>query len=521
MTESTLLPTATTTTDDSRDREREESYPPSPASWFTSTQPSQLSQSFPNLQKLAQQSMYRPSIPSISLDDIPEYLHRFAIALVPSFLQHLVDDGYRSEPAKLHAIAALDGLRGWACMLVFNYHFFFTYTYKPGMGWGFGQDNWGIHQLPIIHMLFSGHVMVAIFFVISGYVLSHKPLKTIRSQSWDQVFQVLASSTFRRALRLYIPSVVGIFLVLIAVRLGVFNYSTMVVDEGQTILGIVEQHPPIYKSFFTQFGDWFRTVVRLIDPWNWQLYYNYYNPHLWTIPVEFRSSIVLFITILAFCRLKLKLRLLAQCALIIFTIRWGRWEVVLFLAGMLLAEIDLINGIFDPPGPLDEKDRFEDANNQRIWKAVFVLALYLGSSPNEAPVHTPGYMLLSHLTPKTYPEPHRYLQSLGAILIVCCINNCRDLQRAFTNPLAQYLGKISFAFYIVHGPILHSLGYSLMRNIWEITGKETNFQYCFGFLIGWIICLPLSIWAGDIYWRYVDIPSVKFARWIERKTNVI
>ena len=520
MAEATILPTSmltatTATTDDSRE---DYSTTSSPASWFVSTQPSQLSKSFPDLQKLAQESMHQSPV---NLNNLPDYIHRFAIALVPSFLQHLVDDGHHTEPAKLHAIAALDGLRGWACMLVFNYHFFFTYTYKPGMGWGFGQDNWGLHQLPIIHMLFSGHVMVAIFFVISGYVLSHKPLKIIRSQSWEQVFLVLASSTFRRALRLYIPSIVGIFLVLVGVRFGVFDYSTMVMDEGETILGIVEQHPPIYRSLFKQILDWFRTVVRLIDPWNWQLYYNYYNPHLWTIPVEFRSSIVLFITLLAFCRLKLRLRLLAQVALIIFTIRWGRWEVVLFLAGMMLAEIDLITGIWDPPGPLNEKNPSDDAANQRMWKGLFVVGLYLGSSPNEAPVHTPGYMLLSHLTPRTYPEPHRYLQSIGAILIVCCVNNSKDLQKLFTNPLAQYLGKISFAFYIVHGPILHSLGYSLMRNIWEITGKETNFQYCFGFFLGWAICLPLSIWAGDIYWRYVDLPSVKLARWIEKKTNVI
>jgi peptidoglycan/LPS O-acetylase OafA/YrhL len=33
------------------------------------------------------------------------------------------------------------------------------------------------------------------------------------------------------------------------------------------------------------------------------------------------------------------------------------------------------------------------------------------------------------------------------------------------------LGKISFAFYVVHGPVLHCLGYSIMPNIWNLTGK--------------------------------------------------
>ena len=51
-------------------------------------------------------------------------------------------------------------------------------------------------------------------------------------------------------------------------------------------------------------------------------------------------------------------------------------------------------------------------------------------------------------------------------------------------------------------------------------GKETDFQYCLGFFIGWLICLPISIWAGDVFWRAVDVPSVRFSRWLEDKLIV-
>lgn len=129
-------------------------------------------------------------------------------------------------------------------------------------------------------------------------------------------------------------------------------------------------------------------------------------------------------------------------------------------------------------------------------------------------------MWLWNVTPSTYTEPHRFPQTIGAVLIVLGINHSTEIQKFFTHPFSLYLGKISFAFYIVHGPILHSLGYSLMPNIWSVVGKGTDFQYCLGFLIGWAICLPLSIWLGDIYWRAVDIPSVKFSRWVEDKLIV-
>ncbi|KAL4763716.1 acyltransferase family protein [Aspergillus foveolatus] len=464
---------------------------------------------------------------------LEDWFTKLGIVITPSYLQHLVG-GQPPPQTKLHAIAALDGLRGWACLLVFNFHFLFTYTWKVAVGWGFNNENWHLYQLPIIHVLVSGHIMVAIFFVISGYVLSYKPLKLIRSRAYDETYVTLASSTFRRGLRLYIPSFVGIFLVLIAVRLGAYNYSQKVLFEGHTIRGTNEQHPPIMvRSLTKQLWDWYYTLARLMDPFDWALYYNNYNPHLWTIPVEFRSSIVLFLTILATARVKTAIRISLVSMLVWFCMRYGRWDVVLFLGGMLMAEADLIQGLWETrpsSGEAGDKEKRSWGNaalpqrqfsfrlvNRKRWIALFILGLYLGSTPNTGYKFTPFFMWTWHITPKTYPEPHRFPQTLGALMIVYSINHSKDIQKLFVNPVSQYLGKISFAFYIVHGPILHSLGYSLMPNIWHITGKETNFQYCLGFFIGWLICLPISLWAGDLFWRLVDIPSVNLAKWIETK----
>jgi peptidoglycan/LPS O-acetylase OafA/YrhL len=468
--------------------------------------------------------------PSMSQDDwlasLENTWHKLTVALTPSFLQHWVG-GEAPPPAKLHAIAALDGLRGWACLLVFNFHFLFTYTWKVAVGWGFGGENFGIHQLPIFHMLISGHIMVAIFFVLSGYVLSYKPLKTIRNRSFDQTFTTLASGTFRRVFRLYIPAIVGILCVFVAVRLGLYNYSHGVIREGHTILGTNEQHPFVFKSFTEQSDDLWLTLATLMNPFDYNLYYNYYNPHLWTIPLEFRSSLILFIVILGTSRLVAPVRMTVVSALIWFCMRYGRWEIVLFLFGMLMAEVDLINGTWEQPKrntTEEEKTTIRlntgskvtiNVSRRWLWITIFIVGLYFGSCPNIGFKWTPFYMWLWHVTPKTYPEPHRFAQTIGAVLIVFSINHSPDIQKLFTNPFSQYLGKISFAFYVVHGPILHCLGYSIMPSIWSYTGKETDFQYCLGFLLGWLICLPIAIWMGDIFWRLVDIPSVKFARSLE------
>jgi peptidoglycan/LPS O-acetylase OafA/YrhL len=373
-------------------------------------------------------------------------------------------------------------------------------------------------------MLISGHVMVAIFFVISGYVLSFRALKTIRSRNFDQTFTVLSSATFRRIFRLYIPSLVGLFCVFIAARLHLFDYSRMIRDKGRVITGVNEQHPPHFRSTYKQLWDLWKTVGRLMNFWDWSLFYNNYNPHLWTIPVEFRSSIVLFVTILATSRFTTKVRLGVEAVVLWFCIRYGRWDVVLFLSGLVLAEIDLINGIWSGPTLMPEKPveagalrQFYRRHEQMIWICLFVLGLYLGSSPNAGVNYTPGYVWLSRLIPKTYGEPHRFLQSIGAVLIVCSINNSKKIQKLFLNRLSQYVGQISYAFYIVHGPILHGLGYCIMSTVWKYVGRSSSIQFMAGVVVTWIICFSLSLWVADIFWRMVDLPSVRFARWLETK----
>ena len=88
------------------------------------------------------------------------------------------------------------------------------------------------------------------------------------------------------------------------------------------------------------------------------------------------------------------------------------------------------------------------------------------------------------------------------------------------NCFAQYLGKISFAVYIVHGPILHSIGLVAVTASWRYIGRETATQNCFGFLVAAAVVLPTVFWAADIFWRLVDVPGTKFSRWVEEKVMV-
>lgn len=64
------------------------------------------------------------------------------------------------------------------------------------------QKGWFI-RLPIIRILISGPALVAIFFVVSGYAISHKALKLSHKGRYADVGISLFSSVFRRHTRLF------------------------------------------------------------------------------------------------------------------------------------------------------------------------------------------------------------------------------------------------------------------------------------------------------------------------------
>lgn len=113
-----------------------------------------------------------------------------ALALVPSPIQRrLVPHLVETPPPRVQSTAYLDGLRGLASFIVFVHHY--TCEYVPPYVAYYGVNAEKVPssplQLPFLRVIYSGRPMVHVFFVISGFVLSKKPLQLARARDYDRL----------------------------------------------------------------------------------------------------------------------------------------------------------------------------------------------------------------------------------------------------------------------------------------------------------------------------------------------
>lgn len=455
----------------------------------------------------------------------------FFLFLLPSFVQSRLSPREGSE-RKLHPTSHLDGIRGLAALLVVFHHILHPFYFVMVVyGGGEPGQNTSLFQLPILNLLYSGHPWVCVFFVVSGYSLSIKPIKQMRSRQWAELNSTLTSATFRRFFRLYLPCYASTCISLWLMNLN-FYESTRRFGESKGWMRFgAEEHIVKLDTWWAQWADWCANNFKMIWVWTFELYMgtNYYDGHTWTIPVEFRCSLVLFLSQSAVARKTTLVRILALVTIGAFAHQWGRWDVCIFLAGPILVEYDLIasdrlgwhsQSKQSPPGQI-----LRFWVHHLCWISVLALSLFLLAFPEIWGDSTPGYRTLTKFIPPQTDDLKRYWPMWGSILFLAAINNVKFLASFFNTRPLQYLGKISFSLYLIHGPLYHTFGYWLEMTMFErVFGLSPQDIHTMPFHLGFFICFAIimvcCIWAADFFMRIVDEPSVKFASWLQQAGSV-
>ncbi|KAK6003399.1 hypothetical protein QM012_009170 [Aureobasidium pullulans] len=437
--------------------------------------------------------------------------------LLPSFLHS--DSGQPTDiektPEIVHPTAWLDGMRGIAALLVYIYHLSYS-THDVDTAWTYDGKR-DFLRLPLIRFFYNGPSMVSIFFVLSGYALSYKPVKQIRKQEVLPLFEGLASSVFRRWMRLFLPCLASTSVIVVLLRLGMYDATREIANDQARLPFHRERHAQSYETLGQQLWDLTAAFFAFSNPFIANEMPM--DPHLWTISVEYGASIVLYVTQLGLCRLRTRYRLLSLVCLIFMAHQASRWPMILFYGGFILAELDIRRSA------LAASETFDGTiNTSHLWSAtylcIFFCGLFLGGQPWKAVDKAPGWITLYKLIPKHVSDKFRYWGNWGAILLIWATSNSPLLQCVFTNRVSQYFGRISFSLYVVHGMLIHTLHYSLMPALWNnVTANDTWLKQEIGFAVSASVVTVVLIWVSDVFMRLIDTPSVRFARWIENKAK--
>lgn len=429
---------------------------------------------------------------------------------------------------QLRPTAYLDGLRGFAAFLVYwQHHQVWArvgHVTNHGNiienGWGY-KDNYYFITLPIIRLFFAGgHFAVALFFVISGYVLSVKPMTLIQSRDFLKLEDSVSSALFRRWLRLYIPSVA----------------TTLLYMASWHMFGIVTAYPPHEKNFRDELWKYYLEFKNFSfvfrgggDPWFT------YNFHLWSIPVEFKGSIAIYTVQIAISRCTRNARLLLQLGLIVYFLYIvDGWSFAMFITGMLICDLELLAKSNDLPNFFSLFKPYKTA----LAYFFFFFGLILAGVP--APYsdikileETPVWTNFAFLKPEAVADFKWFFLYWAATFLVASIPHVPWVKLFFENRFNQYLGRLSFSLYLVHGPVLWTisdrlylaLGWSRTNNIEGLKGWMNLFPMkltgIFGlepaFLLPHLILLPLTLWSAEITTKLWDDPSIKIPHWFYRK----
>ena len=128
----------------------------------------------------------------------------------------------------------------------------------------------------------------------------------------------------------------------------------------------------------------------------------------------------------------------------------------------------------------------------------------------------PGYVWIHHLSPN-WGEPFWFWWGVGTVLIAWSASSNISIQYIFSCRLARYLGRISFAMYLVHDIVIYVIGLGLLPTVWNVTGKESMVTFELGFFTVVPVVVLVTFLAADLFTSAFDDTSVRFAKWFEER----
>ncbi|HZF76685.1 MAG TPA: acyltransferase [Acetobacteraceae bacterium] len=312
----------------------------------------------------------------------------------------------------------LEALRGLAALAVLVFHLLLSFRADLAL-----QGSWW-------HGAVNGHAAVLLFFVLSGFVLTRRALATGDGR-------ILARGALKRWPRLAAPILLSVLFSWALLRLGAMHHVEAGTLAGSGWLrgfGDAQPDGPVQPSLaqaVLQGGVFALFRGEEVD--------RTYNTVLWTMRYEFLGSFIAFAMALALIQLRaasLAVRL-GLVALVALTVRFAEVYYLTFVLGVGLALFVTARRVRLPGA---------------VAGAMVLLGLYLLGYREGSADHAWMEAIYRRTPSETY------VHAAAAALLILAIEGSATLRARLSGAWAVLLGRLSFALYLLHVPVLCSAG---------------------------------------------------------------
>jgi len=377
-------------------------------------------------------------------------------------------------------IKYLEGIRGVAAILVVLHHFLLAFF--PAYYFGGDPKTAHLpHQLELLYwqnplsVITNGEFMVALFFVLSGYVLS-------RSYFQKPELETLVSGASRRFLRLYIPLAFALILAFIVLRcsFGLIPKTVSITNSNWLSETVPGDHS--IKTFLSHLL--YLTMFNIDGT---------YVTSTWTISIEFYGSIMVFALLALTHRTRAKWIPFITTGLVAY---FGFNDVyIAFIIGICLNYLERI--------PLDSiKLRW-------LWVSLLlIIGLFMGGFPTWQ--WNPERETFYHFaTAPWLVNNSRTIHLLGAALVIIAAMLSKTFQKIFSGKLFIFLGDISFSAYLIHPVIIATI------SLWVfLTMLNATHHYSLSVFISLLATIVATSIVAKLMTVFIDKPGVRFSKYV-------
>ncbi|KAH8689035.1 acyltransferase family-domain-containing protein [Talaromyces proteolyticus] len=434
------------------------------------------------------------------------------------------DPNAKGDPRK--TVKWIDGLRGIASIMVVMTHLARSYDYDLFSP----RDNPDVPprllQQIVLRIPWQGRLGVTIFAFLTGYVCALKPMKLARAGNTNAAFTTIAKSAFRRPPRLMLPATFAMCISWMLAQFGAYTVGNRC-DSSWTRDASPDIEDSLYKEIIRLFNAfliaWTNTDYRI---------HMVYDEHQWALLPLLKCSMLIFIVCFATALCKYRWRFFICVMLVLYFHQDFKLDRETFqiqaLYGMILSD-------------LSYEQRYKDLMQSATWRwprrivawALLAGGLFVCSYPGEHPEWAPWSQRMAEMSPYMFPPGSNWGKrwtAIGIDMIIMSIFLTNWSKEFLSSTVLLWLGKQSFAVYLLHGTLLRTvlvwIIYGISGQPWVFTTDDEGNEIPPPWLprrAPWVFAVGIPCWlvllygCASLWTSYVDPVCAKITAKIEKQ----